>query len=145
MLITRKLHRSELPKLRAFYRENGYQPEITADDLCIVAEADGELRAALRLCREKGCLVLRGVRVAMEFQRVGIGSMLLRFALREIGDEVCYCIPYQYLQDFYGRSGFKRIPPESAPTFLRMRLARYREEDDLDVILMCRPAAEGEV
>lgn len=136
MHVIRKLQHCESPKLRAFYRENGYLSEIGPGHNCLVAEAGGVIQAALRLCWEEGCLVLRGMRVAEPFQRMGIGSELLHFAALEIGDNECYCIPYRHLDDFYAQVGFRRISSENAPDFLRMRYVIYIQQLDLDVILM---------
>lgn len=126
----------EFEQVKSFYQKSGYTQPISASDLFVVAEEGDELRAALRLCLEDGCLVLRGMRVAPPFQRKGVGSALLGYARDVIGNETCYCIAHRYLQDFYAQIGFEEVSTEKAPAFLVSRLAFYREQYDLDVILM---------
>lgn len=140
MVITRAIQINEFERIESFYRENEYQPAIEPSDMFLVAEHGDTIRAALRLSREQGCLVLRGMRVSPPFQGRGIGSLLLQFAREEIGDKVCYCIPYDHLRDFYAQIGFEQIAPDEAPEFLRERCERYRSEYGLDVLLMRKPA-----
>jgi predicted N-acetyltransferase YhbS len=139
MPTTRVIHSHEFGKIKAFYQENGYSQSLDPTDKILVAEDGGEICAALRLCHEHGYLVLRGMRVSPEFQRQGIGSQLLRFALEGIQNEVCFCIPHSHLRDFYAQIGFEQISPEKAPAYLASRLDRYRRKYGLDVILMRKP------
>jgi hypothetical protein len=55
----------------------------------------------------------------------------------ETGVASCYCVPYMHLREFYGRAGFVPITCESAPAFLRERVASYRARG-LDVLVMHR-------
>jgi N-acetylglutamate synthase-like GNAT family acetyltransferase len=134
--VTRITKDHEFRQIKSFYQKSGYTQPISASDLFIIAKEEDKLRAALRLCREEGCLILRGIRVAPQFRRMGIGSALLGYARDVIGIETCYCIVHIYLQDFYAQIGFEQITSEAAPAFLVSRLAFYREQYDLDVILM---------
>jgi GNAT superfamily N-acetyltransferase len=77
------------------------------------------------------------MQVLPEFQRQGIGRKLLEGCLPRISGSVCYCIPWRYLERFYGSVGFSRIEIEEGTRFLVERLARYRA-DGHDVILMRR-------
>jgi N-acetylglutamate synthase-like GNAT family acetyltransferase len=130
---------SEFERVVAFYRYNDYLPEIRRDDVIVVAEHAGVLCAAVRLCDEHGVLLLRGMRVAQAVQRRGIGTELLEAAAALIGGRECYCISHRYLCRFYGHVAFEEMEPHRAPSFLKQRLAEYRREHDLDVIIMRRP------
>lgn len=141
MVITSTTRTNEFEKIESFYRENDYLQVIKPSDIFLVAKERDTIRAAIRLCREDGCLVLRGMRVSSRFQRRGIGSRLLHFAQGEIGNEVCYCIPYSQLRIFFAQIGFEKISPDEAPEFLRERYESYRSRHGLDVILMRRSAA----
>lgn len=139
----RMLETDEFPRITAYYKEAGYTPKLNPGDRFLVTEERGEIRAALRLCRETDCLVLRGMRVSPPYQRQGLGSRLLQFAAKAMDSRDCYCIPYAHLESFYAQIGFVRIDPEVAPAFLRSRFEHYRREDELDVILMRRPCGLG--
>ena len=142
MLSMRVLQNYEFEKIKYFYQENDYSPVIDPTDIFLITEEEDEIRAALRLCRENGCLVLRGMRVSPKFYRMGIGSELLRFACEKIGNEVCYCIPHSYLRNFYGQISFEEISLGRAPNFLASRIQHYRREYCLDVILMRKPVSK---
>jgi GNAT superfamily N-acetyltransferase len=82
---------------------------------------------------------LRGMRVAEEWRRHGIGSQILRAVADWLGKRQCYCVPYVHLVEFYSQIGFSEIAPVLAPAFLARRLAEYRGKA-LDVTIMARPA-----
>jgi hypothetical protein len=46
------------------------------------------------------------------------------------------------LRSFYQQAGFAEIDSSRAPPFLAERLARYRTDLGLDVILMLKPGGE---
>jgi N-acetylglutamate synthase-like GNAT family acetyltransferase len=143
MMDLRLLEADEIPRIVAFYEETGHLPKLNSNDQFLVAEERGGIRAAVRLCRESGSLVLRGMRVSRLHQRQGLGSRLLQYAEEAMGSRGCYCIPFTHLESFYAQIGFVRIDPERAPAFLRNRLEHYRREHELDVILMRRPGSYG--
>jgi N-acetylglutamate synthase-like GNAT family acetyltransferase len=139
MVTTRHASAADTERVAAFYRAYGYQRTLDSTDVVVIAEQDGELCGALRLCEEHKHLVLRGMRVAGSMRRRGIGTRLLEAAERFIGGRTCFCIPLRHLQPFYGRAGFVAIDEDQAPPLLRDRCARYRHEYALDVIIMYRP------
>ena len=109
MLITRIIEFGELERVKAFYEVSAYSQPLDPSDTILVAESGDDILAALRLCYEHGTIVLRDMRVHLEKLRRGIGSDLLRYAANVIGDEICYCIPHQYLTSFYAQIGFVEI------------------------------------
>lgn len=145
MLTMRAIPSNELSKVKSFYRETDYSGVIDLGDIILAAEEGGEMRAAMRLCHENGCLVLRGMRVVPNYQHRGIGSQLLQFAAGRIGEEDCYCIAHRYLRNFYGQVGFAEISLGEAARFLESRVEHYRQDYELDVILMrraiCQPGS----
>jgi GNAT superfamily N-acetyltransferase len=121
----------------AFYHAGGYSPAVAEADQLFLAELDGYLVAAARLCTEYTCTVLRGMRVHPDHQRRGIGSALLALLVHTTSHRRCYCLPFAHLSGFYGRAGFTVVADSSAPPFLFERAARYRGKGE-DVLVMAR-------
>jgi len=130
----------EHPRVQAAYTTWGYRSGISPDDILYVAERGGEFVAAVRRTQEHGLVLLRGMHVAPEQQRKGIGSRLLGTFVEHLHGEACYCVPYQHLRAFYSRAGFASLPDHAAPEFLRERVRSYRTRG-LDVFVMHRPAS----
>jgi predicted N-acetyltransferase YhbS len=125
-------------RVLSFLREQGYPHRIDESDRHFIAEREEQIVAAVRLSSVEPALVLRGMRVTQEFQRQGIGRRLLAFVTREVGRELCYCLPYSWLVSFYGEAGFREIPAVQAPSFLAARQAKYVANGQ-DVTIMRRP------
>ena len=139
----RQASQEDTPRLLAFYQETGYSKGINPADVVVLAEEEGRIIGALRLCQEQGTLVLRGMRVQEEWQRQGVGTRLLQVAGERIGKRICYCLPHPHLEGLYGRIGFERVKLAAVPRFLRARQAEYRERG-VETILMKRvPPATG--
>jgi len=130
----------EFECVRTTYAAWGYGGGANSADTIFVAEGAGELLGLVRLTREHGTTMLRGMQVAPNARRQGVGTRLLETFVAALGGQECYCIPYSHLVAFYGSQGFELQPPELAPVFLAERLAGYRERG-LNVVLMRRPQA----
>jgi len=142
MVCIRRSAKRDLPRIVSFYARSQYGQALSEEDILLIAEQGEEICGALRLCPEEGVLILRGMRIAENWQRGGIGRRLLLRAAEELAAQECFCIPHRYLKAFYGEAGFEEIEPPTAPTFLEERLAKYRTELGLDVILMRREAEQ---
>ena len=127
----------EFEQVRAAYLEWGYHGGVDAGDVVLIAESEGRLLGAVRCTRESATVMLRGMHVAPDAQRQGVGTRLLEAFVTRLAGQECYCVPYTYLLAFYGRGGFALCSADSAPS-LADRLARYRAQG-LDVALMRRP------
>lgn len=138
MVVIRVAQPQDFECINAFYRLDGYDSPIDPEDVIVLAEDRNQLCGAVRLLAEEDVLVLRGMRVAMPFQRQGIGTKMLEAVGHLLGSRECYCIPYPYLRDFYAQIGFQEIEPSLAPDFLAKRLALYRQQLGLNVIIMRR-------
>ena len=135
----RQAGEGDLPRLLAFYQGTGYAGGVDPADVVVLAEEEGRIIGALRLCQEQGALVLRGMRVSQEWQRQGIGTCLLQLAGERIGKQTCYCLPHPHLEGLYGRIGFVQVKPASAPKFLRARQVEYREQGVETILLKKAP------
>jgi pimeloyl-ACP methyl ester carboxylesterase/N-acetylglutamate synthase-like GNAT family acetyltransferase len=116
----------ERARVCAFYVASGHSGLVGPVDRVLIAEAGGEIVGAVRLCVEEGAQVLRTMRVRPDFQRRGIGRLLLRRFATMLDGRDCFCIPYAHLAGFYGDIGFEAVPPDALPPHLATRLAGYR-------------------
>ena len=120
-----------------FLRDEGYKEAIQSDDEVYAAWIQTEVVGVVRLALEHGVIVLRGMRVKHDLRSQGIGTLLLHKLAATLGSQTCYCIPYAWLLEFYGRIGFEKIPVDCAPRFLAQRIADY-DKRGLNVELMIR-------
>lgn len=127
----------DLPAVEAIYREWRYRGGVQPEDGLVVADDAGRVVGVVRLTREHGYTMLRGMRLQPEYQRGGIGTRMLRLFVQQLDDD-CYCVPYANLLDFYGQVGFRVLTRTDAPPFLAER-ARTYEAEGLEVAIMCRP------
>jgi GNAT superfamily N-acetyltransferase len=134
---------SEYPRIAAAYDAWGYHGGVSPGDTIYIAECGSGLIAAVRRTHEHGLVLLRGMYVAPEHQRRGVGAQLLEFFVSHLHGMSCYCVPYSHLQAFYGRAGFAPLTQELVPAFLPERVASYRARG-LDVLVMRRLAATPE-
>ena len=81
---------------------------------------------------------LSDLAVRESYQRQGIGKRLLAAVAQELDGKGCFCIPYAHLVGFYGGIGFHVMEPAKAPTFLRLRLEKYRDRGDGNDYLIMR-------
>ena len=142
-MIVRVAEPEDMDTIAAFYQQQGYDPPLKATDQFLIAEGVGALCGVVRVCREQGVLVLRGMRVSQEKQRRGIGSRLLLALEPLLEDNPCFCIAHAHLRTFYGQIGFVEIPVAQAPLFLQERIAGYRRDHRVSAILMARPGGCG--
>jgi N-acetylglutamate synthase-like GNAT family acetyltransferase len=141
--IVRRAGAQELTGLLEFYRRSGYSPEVNPEDAFYIAVNEEAIIGVVRLAQEFGLTVLRGMRIAPEHQRRGIGTRLLHLLETDFGQADCYCIPYEHLVEFYGQIGFQVLDAGSAPAHLSERLASYRTRGEgKPYILMHRPRSE---
>ena len=133
-------------RVRETYVTWDYARPIAPDDTIWLAEDAGNVVGIVRIAREFGTLVLRGMRIAPGWQRRGIGRRMLTSLDAWLGERECYCIPYAHLGKFYGQIGFEIIEVDSAPRFLRDRIDEYRRAS-LEVMVMVRnkPGAAASV
>lgn len=128
--------------IRALYADAGYGARIAADDRLLVAVASEAVIGVVRLCRERGALVLRGMQIQLAWQRHGVGKALLAACVPMLDEADAYCLPYTHLIAFYGLVGFKPAATDELPDFLRERQDDYRSRGQ-DVLAMVRRVPYG--
>lgn len=118
----KQLEPSEYDQAQRFYEQVGYRHRITPIAKVVVASDKNRIVGVVRLEEEHGILVLRGMQVEALYQFSGVGLRMLRI-LTSFIDEDCYCMPFSWLEYFYGKIGFKKLAsPDDAPYFLKERL-----------------------
>lgn len=129
---------ADVGRIQAFYAAQAGR-RVDPGECFVIAEADGAIVGAVRLCREQGHLVLRTMQIVEVYRRRGVGGRMLRTLELLIEDEPCYCLPYTHLPAFYGMIGFRVIPAEQAPPHLQ---TRYRQglAQGISFLVMERPA-----
>ena len=125
------------------YVEWGYHGGILDTDVVYVARIGGRPVGIVRRAEESGVTMLRGMFLAPEFRRRGMGTQLLRAFVADMPVADCHCIPFSHLVGFYSQGGFTTLDESRAEAFLRERLRVYRAEGH-DVILMRRAASDRE-
>lgn len=110
-----------------FYSSVGYLKNIGEEDRIIGAITQDRIIGAVRIAREDGVFVLRSMQVSLNFQRQGIGTGILNVANSLIEKNICWCIPYEWLESFYNQIGFKKIEEDHALLFLQKRIIETRQ------------------
>lgn len=121
---------SDLALVNDFYNEVDYGGVASPRDVVVVAANGDRIVGVVRICKENGILVLRGMEIAKEYQRQGIGTSMLQKVEEVLDQQECYGIPYDHLEKFYARIGFHFIDEKEAPPHLRDRIRSYRSKSN---------------
>jgi hypothetical protein len=84
---------ADFPKVQAFYASVGYSGIVTTNCVVVSAKCEDKLVGAVRLAREDGVLVLRGMRIAPSYQRQRIGTRMLWAVSKVLGACECFACP----------------------------------------------------
>jgi|GEM_PF-472330 phosphoglycolate phosphatase len=125
----KKLMSSHFDEAQRFYRSVDYAQKLDPENFYYGAFHNNEMIGIVRLAFENGVWVLRGMQIRAAYQFLGIGTRLIKALEADIPSKDCFCLPYKWLDKFYGQIGFRTIPHEAAPAFLLKRLAEYQSPD----------------
>lgn len=125
-ITVRYFNRCQVEVVRSFYSLTPYKNGQSAreDDEIVAAFEGNRIIGVFRLCEEEGICVLRGFFVLAEYQRKGIGSLMLMKFEDELEGRSCYLICRNYLNGFYAQAGFEKCL-ENRPAFLIERVKKY--------------------
>jgi N-acetylglutamate synthase-like GNAT family acetyltransferase len=121
--------------VKQFYGLVNYYQELDPNDTVVIATIDDCLVGCCRLCQEHQSYVIRGLQVHPHYRGQGIGTELLKRISELLGSEECYCLPFTYLENLYGKVGFVKIDENAAPSWFYERYHHYKSQN-LDVIIM---------
>lgn len=128
---------AEIPDVVALYEACNYHAAVGIADTTLICRAERQVVAAVRLVREEGVIVLRGMQVLRSHQRQGIGAALLRACIPIIEERTTYCLPYAHLVPFYRSASFRPVDESVLLSFLAARLSGYVARGQ-DVLAMVR-------
>jgi N-acetylglutamate synthase-like GNAT family acetyltransferase len=125
--------RGAFAELVRFYESVGYHGGIADDCTVVSARVGCRVIGVVRLAPQAGHLFLRGMMIAADWQRCGVGSAMLERLDAEIGARECYCAALPWLDGFYGQIGFRAIDEAAAPPYVQdhVRLNRARGHQQL--------------
>lgn len=134
------IDQSLFEEAKKFYESVGYLGGIQPDDIVVGAFLNSQMIGVVRLAFENSFVVLRGMQVLEKFQRRGIGALIIQKLESHIKEE-CFCLPYDWLEGFYGQIGFIKIDPQQAPDHLKKRFHENQKKHP-HLIVMKRNIAE---
>jgi len=132
----------QLYQLNRFYRRNGHKGKAKPSDTAFWLEQQGEIIAGVRFSAAENGVLLRGLWVATEKRRQGLGSQLLRDTRTFWQHSTCYCFPYNHLEAFYTHHGFKRLDESTTPAPLDQQLERYLRRGEKVILMAYQPPCD---
>ncbi len=102
------LNSNQIPQSQEFYSSIGCFQKMHSTDVAVAAFDASEIVGLVRLANEHGRAILRGMIIAPEFQRKGIGSLVLTALEKRLSNDDCYCIPHGWLEGFTVRSDSRK-------------------------------------
>ena len=123
--------------LEKFYAVCGYGGDIQPEDTVLYKIKNNSVVGVVRITKEHGVSILRGMQVLKQYQKSGIGRDLLSAFEQKIGPDTCYCLPYEHLEGFYSKIGFVIAQEKELPKFLVER-KKYYLSKNMNVIAMTR-------
>lgn len=116
-----------LDDINLLYEIAGYNGKASIDDKIFLAKLGEEILGSVKIAKEHGSHVLRGMFMHPEHRGSGIGLNFLKVLPTYLDslEQPCYAIPHDHLLNFYGAIGFKEIRPDEVPEFLKERFLDY--------------------
>jgi N-acetylglutamate synthase-like GNAT family acetyltransferase len=105
-----------------FYKSCQYEYHPTVGETIFVAtDKTNKIFGVLRISEEDGTLHLRGMQISKDYQRRGVGTLMLRKISKAIEGKSCYLVGYPHLKHFYGQAGFQEIAESNVPLGVKRR------------------------
>lgn len=114
----------EFASVVRLYDEGGYDGRYQAADFLLLAMLGQEAVGVVRLVREQGYTLLRGLYIGKHWRGRGIGRRLLLAATGYL-QEPCYCLTQTSLLPLFSAAGFILCHDDIVPPFLIERRHRY--------------------
>ncbi|MGZ3711168.1 MAG: GNAT family N-acetyltransferase [Bdellovibrionota bacterium] len=126
--IAQKLGSEVKEQVDQFYEKNGGGTRARNNDLFFLLFMKEQLAGTVRFCVEENTPMLRSMMIREACRGQGLGTKLLGAFVAYLDENKIrdvYCIPYDYLEKFYGAVGFRKAEVNEIPPFLEKRLGEY--------------------
>lgn len=133
---------SHMPLVKHFYKRAQYFNQVGRKDevYCLRARhCANQIVAAVRLVKTADYLILRSMVVLPDLQRQGLGKYFLSKIEESLNQRVCWCFPFEWLEDFYRNIHFECVNPEQAPKLIQTKYQQYRQQGR-KILIMRYPA-----
>jgi GNAT superfamily N-acetyltransferase len=114
----------QIPLVNRFYQQAGYRSKAgRGEQVWVARESESRtIVAAVRLQTkgdgDRSWWFLRAMCVVPDLRRGGVGSLLLKRVAEALGDQPCYCFPFDHLEAFYRQEGFQAVSFSEAPAWI---------------------------
>lgn len=115
----------KLPLVQKLYKAFYPSAKPKKNELILVAYAEKELAAVVRLRSVEEFRLLTGMLVIPKFRGLGIGKELLTYCQNKVLSEGDFCFAYPHLENYYSEHGFSNEDAGALPDILKKMYARY--------------------
>jgi|SRR6185295_1951737 len=141
-LRVRRVRQDEIEWVNKKYDEVGFPHSSFSDEFIAIAELDNEKAGIGRLIPiDDKNAEMGGMYVFENYRNKGIASKIIEFLLQNSNKfERIYCLPFENLEEYYGKFGFKITPVEdykNVPKKILEKLEWCNRSFDKKVLLLC--------
>lgn len=134
----REATEGDRPEINAIYATLGFAPWDPGQDNLLVAVSDDRVVGCGRLHRYADAVELGGMYVHPNFRGQGIARTMLESLVNLLGDEACYCMPFDHLSHFYAQFGFASCDETGIPQVIAEKVSYFRDVYLHPTVLMVR-------
>lgn len=126
-----KVPLTHYPLVKSFYKSANYFSQVgKKDEVYVLRDTSqhNKIVAAARLVKTADYLILRSMVVTPDIQRQGLGQHFLTGLKKALSERECWCYPFEWLESFYQKIGFKTLSPEDCPVLIKNKHQQYTEQ-----------------
>ncbi len=131
-------------ELNRFYKNNNDKARAKPSDIMYaVINEQQMIMAVMRLLPYEGFLFMRSVLTAKEYRGQGVGSQLLRFAIKQQNQQTLplpiYALPTSMAKSLYMKQGFIPVDQSQMPAQLLTSYRRFRHSTTDSTAMVLHP------
>ena len=123
-----ELEKVQFPLADRFYKENNHKGKTRSNERVFAVKQAHTFKAALRACGKANGYLLRSVWVEQNSRGDGIGHQLMLSTLDVLSPAPCWCYPYDHLEYFYRKAGFRITSSDNVPDEIATPFLRYQQQ-----------------
>ena len=127
-IIIRQLNPEHFPLAKKFYKQFGQPTKTNRNDLIYAAFSKSIMQACLRIAPCGDSRLLRGVFVAPNCRKAGLGRGLIAHALAHCELDEVWTFPYEHLHTLYKELNFEPVTAENAAPPIREAFEAYTKQ-----------------